>query len=103
MTNKQHKYILMAFVESVIPRTIRQQAPELMTIDSVLGGYCTQLLKGKDRINIVGNVPLITKDEKQRFSSLISSAEGEAREDLVVYYRLLVLVESILFQYQLKI
>lgn len=45
MKNKQHKYILKAFLESRIPAKIRLNAPELMAIDSIIGGCCTQLLK----------------------------------------------------------
>ncbi len=36
MKNKQHEYILKAFLESSIPPVIRRRAPELMTIDPII-------------------------------------------------------------------
>ena len=38
MKNKQHEYILKAFLESRIPAIMRRNAPELMGIDSIIGG-----------------------------------------------------------------
>ena len=45
MCIRDSKYILKAFLESRIPAKIRLNAPELMAIDSIIGGCCTQLLK----------------------------------------------------------
>ena len=36
MKNKQHEYILNAFLNSNIPTVIRRNSPELMVIDSVI-------------------------------------------------------------------
>ena len=38
MKNKQHEYILKAFINSRIPMAIRRNSPELIAIDSVVGG-----------------------------------------------------------------
>lgn len=96
---KQHEYVLRAFLESAIPKIISRESPELIVIDSVLGGYCSQLLQGVEHINL-REVPLITPIEKKDFSLLINKSRGEEKKELVVYYRLLILVEDIILQYQ---
>ena len=52
MKNKQHEYILRAFVEAHIPVAIRKCAPELIAIDSIMGGYCTQLINREKFIEL---------------------------------------------------
>ena len=68
---------------------------DLLTLDSVLGGYCTRILKG-EKINIVS--PIITPDEKRLFSTLINSVDENQREELIIYYRLAILVEMIILK-----
>lgn len=99
MKNKQHEFILKAFLESKIPEAIRQYAPQLLDIDSVIGGYCTQLLKAKDGIKILSD-EIISANEKKLFSQIINDSTGALKDELVVYYRLAILTESILYQYK---
>ena len=99
MKNKQHEYILRAFIESNIPTVIRRSCPELMVIDSVIGGYCTQLIKQAKYIETHSS-EIISKGEKNTFSDLINQSTGPEKEELLVYYRLAILVESILIQYR---
>ena len=42
MKNKQHEYILKAFINSRIPMAIRRNSPELIAIDSTARGYCSK-------------------------------------------------------------
>ena len=99
MKNKQHEYILKAFLESKIPAIMRRNAPELMSIDSIIGGYCTQLIKRVKFIEIPSG-EIISNAQKNTFSELIDRATGMEKDELVVYYRLARLVESILIQYR---
>lgn len=99
MKNKQHKYILKAFLESRIPAKIRLNAPELIAIDSIIGGCCTQLLKQSKFIEFPADT-IISKDDKKVFSELINQSEGMEKDELVIYYRLAILAESILIQYR---
>lgn len=99
MKNKQHEYILKAFLESSIPMIIRRHSPELMAIDSIIGGYCTQLIKRAKSIKLPSS-EVISKTEKSAFSELINQSNGIEKDELVVYYRLAILVESILIQYR---
>ena len=98
MKNKQHKYILKAFLESRIPAKIRLNAPELIAIDSIIGG-CTQLLKQSKFIEFPADT-IISKDDKKVFSELINQSAGMEKDELVIYYRLAILAESILIQYR---
>jgi len=99
MKNKQHEYILKAFLESNIPMVMRRSSPELMAIDSIIGGYCTQLIKQAKFVELPSS-EIISKTEKVAFSELINQSTGMEKDELVVYYRLAILVESILIQYR---
>ena len=81
MKNKQHKYILKAFLESRIPAKIRQNAPELIAIDSIIGGCCTQLLKQSKFIEFPADT-IISKDDKKVFSELINQSAGMEKDVL---------------------
>lgn len=71
MKNKQHEYILKAFLESKIPTVMRRYCPELIYLDSIMAGYCTQLLKKAKFIELpTGGI--ISKEGKNTFSKLIS-------------------------------
>lgn len=99
MKSKQHEYILKAFLNSSIPTVIRRGSPELMVIDSVIGGYCSQLIRRSKLIELPSS-EIISKAEKAGFSELINQSTGIEKNELVVYYRLVILVESILIQYR---
>ena len=93
MENKQHMYILKAFVESRIPTAICKHAPELIIID------CTQLINREKFIELQSG-EIISKSEKADFSKLINQSTGIEKNELVVYYRLAILVEAVLIQYR---
>ena len=98
MKNKQHEYILKAFLASSIPTIMRRRSPELMAVDSIIGGYCTQLIKRAEFVDIPSN-EVISKKAKNVFSELINQSTGTEKDELIVYYRLAILVESVLIQY----
>ena len=99
MKNKQHEYILKAFINSRIPMAIHRNYPELIAIDSVVGGYCSQLIHRAKFIELPSS-EIISKTEKAVFSELINQSTGMEKDELVVYHRLAILVESILIQYR---
>ena len=90
MKSKQHEYISIIVVVC---------SPELMVIDSVIGGYCSQLIKRAKLISLQSS-KIISKTEKAAFSELKNQSTGMEKDELVVYYRLAILVESILIQYR---
>lgn len=99
MKNKQHEYILRAFLASKIPPKIKENAPELMVLDADVAGYCTQLLHGKKTIDLCDST-LLSSTEKDIFSRIINQSEDE-KNDLVIYYRLFIIADGILQQYRL--
>ena len=85
MKNKQHEYILKAFLKSSIPAIIHRREPELLAIDSVIGGYCTQLIKKSKFIEIASDA-IISKTEKDTFSEMINCSSGKEKDELVLYW-----------------
>ncbi len=96
MKSKQYEHILRAFLEAKIPEAIRQNKPDLISIDSALGGYCKRVLSGDKEFNMQ---QVITKNEKVAFSELIDHNNNERKAELIIYYRLAILTEAVLFQY----
>lgn len=43
---------------------------------------------------------IISKTEKVAFSKLINQSTGIEKDELVIYYRLVILVEAVLIQYR---
>jgi len=97
MKNKQHEFILKAFCESKIPEVIKTNAPDLIGIDSFLGGYCYQLLSNKKIV--YPKILNISTQDKRKISELIDNSEGKEKQDLVIYYRLIILVELVINEY----
>ena len=96
MKNKQHEHIIRAFLESKIPEAIKQDQSAFVLIDSALGGYCTRVLRGDKLFNMH---QVITTEVKKVFSDLINHNTGERKTELIIYYRLAVLTEEVLLQY----
>ena len=98
MKNKQHEHILKAFLASKIPAAVYEHAPELIAVDSAIGGYCTRLLR---RDKALGCPPdgLITKEERDAFTELRNRAPDTEKDEIVIYYRLAVLAEAVVLRY----
>ena len=94
MKNKMYKHILKAFLSAKIPDVDRCQL-DLESIDEVLCGFSTRVLHGDKAINMQ---QVITKETKKAISEQISRSKGESKVELIIYYRLAVLTEEILFQ-----
>ena len=95
MNNKQHEFILKAFIESRIPCEVKNNAPELILLDSILGGYCTQLIEKETTLNI--HTPIISKKEKKTFCFLINNAINDKRDRGRFYVLTVVLIIAELF------
>ena len=96
MKNKQHEHILKAFLASKIPAAVYEHAPELVAVDSVIGGYCTRLLQRNKALECSPE-GLITKEE--RAAKLINRAPDMEKDEIVIYYRLAVLAEAVVLRY----
>ena len=98
MRNKQHKHILKAFLNTKVPTIIKQNSPDLVLLDTVIGGYCTQLLK-KEKIDFISN-EIITTEEDNILLKLINNSLETEKEEIEIYYQLIKLVELILLKYK---
>lgn len=98
MKNKQHEHILKAFIASKIPAAVHERAPELVAVDSIIGGYCTRLLR-RDKALESPPDGLMTKEERDAFAELINRAPDTEKDEIVIYYRLAVLAEAVVLRY----
>ena len=98
MKNKQHEYIFKAFLSSKIPAAVHEHAPNLIAVDSAIGGYCTQLLRHEKKFNCPTD-SIISKEERDAFAKLINHSSGMEKDEVVIYYRLAVLAEAVVLQY----
>lgn len=79
MKNKQHEFILKAFIKSKTPEAIRQYAPQLLEIYFAISGYCIQLLKSKGGIYILSD-EIISVNDKKLFSQIINKSNGNLKD-----------------------
>lgn len=98
MLSKHEVYILKAFMDMGLPRCI-PNGSDLYILDEYIFGYCSRLLSSRRQVRIP-EPTLITVDEKRKFSYLINKHSGNIKRELVIYYRLLTIVEEILLKYR---
>ena len=67
-------------------------------VDSVIGGYCTRLLRRNKALKCSPE-SLITKEERAAFAELINRAPDTEEDEIVIYYRLAVLAEAVVLRY----
>lgn len=67
-------------------------------MDSVIGGYCTRLLRRNKALKCSPE-SLITKEERAAFAELINRAPDTEKDEIVIYYRLAVLAEAVVLRY----
>lgn len=82
-----------------IPGLFKEYASDLMCINSIIGGHCSDLLSGYRTIDFPQH-QMVTEEEKRRISEIINNSKGEEREELLLYYRLVILAEAMLLYYR---
>lgn len=100
LKDKAHKLILKSFIHIKFPSALKEcnHCSEFILLDSTVAGYCERLLHSKDQ-TIKFELPLISKDEKNLFSNMINKQHGERKNEIILYYKLLTLVEIVLNHY----
>lgn len=100
LKDKAHKLILQAFLNIKFPSFLKEcnHFNDFILLDSFVAGYCERLLHSKDQ-SIKFKPPLISKENKNMFSNIINKQHGEYKGEIVLYYKLLTLVEIILNHY----
>ena len=102
LKNRADKLVLKAFLELQVPEALRREDPAL----AVRGGeallsMANRLLMGRSESIGILTPALLTKEDKAAFNGVISRLpDGEEKRELVFFYRLAILVETILLKYR---
>lgn len=102
LKNRADKLVLKAFLELQVPEALRREDPAL----AIRGGeellsMANRLLMGRNETIEILTPALLTKEDKTAYNSIISRLpDGEEKRDMVFFYRLAILVETILLKYR---
>ena len=102
LSNKVDKLILKAFLENKVPDVLRREdASMAKRIGDDMLSFANRLLMGRNETIEILRLPLISKEDKTEINAMISriSDENDKRE-LIFFYRLVILVETILYKYK---
>lgn len=101
LSNKVDKLILKAFLENKTPEALyREDRALAVRIGDNMLSYANRLLMGRSESIEILKLPLISKEDKAAVNSLISRIQDENdKRDVVFFYRLVILVETILYKY----
>lgn len=101
LSNKVDKLVLKAFLENKTPDALRLADAELAKRmgDDMLS-YANRLLMGRNETIEIRKLPLLSKEDKMQINQIISRTENEAdKREIVFFYRLVILVETVLYKY----
>ena len=102
LSNKVDKLILKAFLENKVPEVLRREDSALaQRIGDDMLSFANRLLMGRSETIELLKLPLITKEDKTEVNAMISRIEDENdKRELIFFYRLVILVETILYKYK---
>ena len=102
LKNRADKLVLKAFLELKVPDALKREDPEL----ALRGGenllsMANRLLMGRSESIEILTPGLLSKEDKAAYNAIISRLpDGEEKRDMVFFYRLAILVETILLKYR---
>ena len=102
LKNRADKLVLKAFLELSVPEALKREDPALAQRggESLLS-MANRLLMGRSESIEILTPTLLTKEDKTAFNNIISHLpDGEEKRDMVFFYRLAILVETILLKYR---
>lgn len=102
MKNKVDKLVLKAFLEAETPAALaREDAALCKRYANYLRTLANRLLMGRDETIEILTPAILTKEDKAGLNNLITRLpDGEEKRELVFYYRLAILAESLLYKYR---
>ena len=102
LSNKVDKLVLKAFLENKVPEALRREDAELaVRIGDDMLSMANRLLMGRSETIEILKLPLISKEDKTLVNAIISRLTDEkAKQEVVFFYRLVILVETILYKYR---
>ena len=102
LKNRADKLVLKAFLELQVPEALRREDPSLAKRGGEeLLSMANRLLMGRNETIEILTPSLLTKEDKTAYNNIISRLpDGEEKRDMVFFYRLAILVETILLKYR---
>lgn len=100
--NRVDKLVLKAFLEMQVPEALPREEPALNRIfGEELRSLANRLLMGRDEKIELLKPAVLSKEDKAGINALITRLpDGEEKRELVFYYRLAILVETLLYKYR---
>lgn len=102
LNNKADKLVLKAFLELPVPEALRREDASLAArCGDELRSVANRLLVGRSGTIEIRTPQLISKEDKTALNAAITRlADGEAKRELVFFYRLAILVELVILKYR---
>lgn len=102
LKNKADKLVLKALLETPSPELMRREDAELAVrcVDE-LKSLANRLLMGRNEQIEILTPFVLRREDKAAINNIITrSPDGEEKRELIFYYRLAVLVETVLLKYR---
>ena len=102
LKNRADKLVLKAFLELDVPAALTREDEALARRGgAALQSLANRLLMGRSETIEILTPTVLAKEDKAAFNNIISRLpDGEEKRELVFFYRLAVLVETILLKYR---
>lgn len=102
LKNKVDKLVLKAFLETEVPQVLRREDEALAKrAGDELRSVTNRLLMGRSETIEILTPGLLTKEDKAAINNIITRLpDGEEKRDLVFFYRLAILVETVVLKYR---
>lgn len=102
LKNRADKLVLKAFLELEIPAALRREDEALSRCGgSEVQSLANRLLMGRNETIEILAPAVLSKEDKAAYNQIISRLpDGDEKRELVFFYRLAVLVETILLKYR---
>lgn len=102
LNNRADKLVLKAFLELPVPEALhREDAALAARCGDELHSVANRLLVGRSGTIEIRTPQLISKEDKAALNAAITRlADGEAKRELVFFYRLAILVELVILKYR---
>ena len=102
LKNKVDKLVLKAFLEMNVPECLRRENVALAKcFGDDLRSMANRLLMGRDEKIEILQPQLLSKEDKAGINNIITGLpDGDEKRELVFFYRLAILVETLLYKYR---
>ena len=102
LKNRADKLILKALLETPVPEALRREDASLAArAGDEVRSLANRLLMGRNETIEILTPSVLTKEDKAGVNNLITRLPGgEEKRELVFFYRLVILVETILLKYR---